>query len=71
MRLFVLLGKGKKMADVLNNFNDDTIVAIATAMSDAGIGIIRVSGKDAVQYVIRFIFHLIKSMILKSMIPIL
>jgi tRNA modification GTPase len=35
------------MSSVLNNFNDDTICAIATAMSDAGIGIIRVSGKDA------------------------
>ena len=35
------------MNDVLNNFNDDTICGIATAMSDAGIGIIRVSGKDA------------------------
>ena len=36
------------MSTVLNNFNNDTICAIATAMSDAGIGIIRVSGKDAV-----------------------
>ncbi len=36
------------MANVLNNFKNDTICAIATAMSDAGIGIIRVSGKDAV-----------------------
>ncbi len=36
------------MSSVLNNFNDDTICAIATAMSDAGIGIIRVSGRDAV-----------------------
>ena len=35
------------MANVLNNFNDDTICAIATAMSDAGIGIIRVSGNSA------------------------
>ena len=35
------------MSRVFNNFNDDTICAIATAMSDAGIGIIRVSGKDA------------------------
>ena len=35
------------MGDVLKSFNDDTICAIATAMSDAGIGIIRVSGKDA------------------------
>ena len=35
------------MGNVLNNFSDDTICAIATAMSDAGIGIIRVSGKDA------------------------
>ncbi len=36
------------MSTVLNNFSNDTICAIATAMSDAGIGIIRVSGKDAV-----------------------
>ena len=36
------------MGNVLRSFNDDTICAIATAMSDAGIGIIRVSGKDAV-----------------------
>ncbi len=36
------------MSSVLNNFNDDTICAIATAMSDAGIGIIRVSGSRAV-----------------------
>ena len=36
------------MGNVLNKFNDDTITAIATAMSDAGIGIIRVSGSDAV-----------------------
>ena len=35
------------MSRVFNNFNDDTICAIATAMSDAGIGIIRVSGRDA------------------------
>ena len=35
------------MSSVLNNFNDDTICAVATAMSDAGIGIIRVSGKEA------------------------
>ena len=37
------------MSSVLNNFRDDTICAIATAMSDAGIGIIRVSGKRAVE----------------------
>ena len=36
------------MSSVFNNFNDDTICAIATAMSDAGIRIIRVSGRDAV-----------------------
>jgi len=30
------------------NFESDTICAIATAMSDAGIGIIRVSGPDAI-----------------------
>ena len=32
---------------------DDTIAMIATAMSDAGIGIIRVSGKDAIKIVKR------------------
>lgn len=31
-----------------NLFYNDTIVAIATAMSPAGIGIIRISGKDAI-----------------------
>lgn len=36
------------MGNVLNKLNDDTICAIATAMSDAGIGIIRVSGREAV-----------------------
>ncbi len=36
------------MSSVLNNFSGDTICAIATAMSDAGIGIIRVSGPDAI-----------------------
>ncbi len=35
------------MGNVLKSFNDDTICAIATAMSDAGIGIIRVSGRDS------------------------
>jgi tRNA modification GTPase len=36
------------MSGVFNNFNDDTICAVATAMSDSGIGVIRVSGRDAV-----------------------
>ncbi len=36
------------MASYLNSLCGDTICAIATAMSDAGIGIIRVSGSDAV-----------------------
>lgn len=36
------------MTGLLKNFNDDTICAIATAMTDAGIGIIRVSGREAV-----------------------
>ena len=36
------------MSSVLSNFSNDTICAIATAMSDAGIGIIRISGSDAV-----------------------
>lgn len=37
------------MSSVLNNFKNDTICAIATAMSDAGIGIIRVSGSKALE----------------------
>ncbi|ADL35686.1 tRNA modification GTPase TrmE [Butyrivibrio proteoclasticus B316] len=37
------------MSNYLNNFNGDTICAIATAMSDAGIGIIRVSGPMALE----------------------
>ncbi len=32
-------------------FKDDTICAIATSMMDAGIGIIRVSGENAIDYV--------------------
>ena len=36
------------MSGVFNNFNDDTICAVATAMSDSGIGVIRVSGREAV-----------------------
>ncbi len=35
------------MPSVLSTFSNDTICAIATAMSDAGIGIIRVSGPQA------------------------
>lgn len=35
------------MNNAYNNVSDDTICAIATAMSDAGIGIIRVSGKSS------------------------
>jgi tRNA modification GTPase len=37
------------MNSVLSNYSGDTICAIATAMSDAGIGIIRVSGDRAVE----------------------
>ena len=37
------------MANLLNRLNSDTICAIATAMSDAGIGIIRVSGPNAIE----------------------
>ena len=33
------------------NMKTDTIAAIATAMSDSGIGIIRVSGEDAINIV--------------------
>jgi tRNA modification GTPase len=35
------------MSSALNIFSGDTICAIATAMSDAGIGIIRISGPEA------------------------
>ena len=35
----------------MSSFKTDTIAAIATAMSDSGIGIIRVSGEDAVNIV--------------------
>ena len=38
----------------------DTIAAIATAMSDSGIGIIRVSGEDAV-IIVNKIFRNIKN----------
>ena len=38
----------QNMSGVFNNFNDDTICAVATAMSDSGIGVIRVSGREAV-----------------------
>ncbi len=31
------------------NFHNDTIAAIATAMSDSGIGIVRISGNDAIK----------------------
>ena len=37
------------MNSVLSNYSGDTICAIATAMSDAGIGIIRVSGSSALE----------------------
>lgn len=33
---------------MINNFSSDTIAAVATALSDAGIGIIRVSGPEAI-----------------------
>ena len=33
--------------------NKDTIVAIATALSDSGIGIVRVTGEEAIQIVNR------------------
>ncbi len=35
------------MALMYDHFQTDTIAAIATAMSEAGIGIIRISGPDA------------------------
>jgi len=34
--------------------NDDTIAAISTAMTDAGIGIIRVSGQNAISHIAKF-----------------
>ena len=30
-------------------FHNDTIAAIATAMSDSGIGIVRISGDEAIE----------------------
>ena len=33
------------------NFNNETIAAVATALNDSGIGIIRVSGDDAIEIV--------------------
>ncbi|MBE5872943.1 MAG: tRNA uridine-5-carboxymethylaminomethyl(34) synthesis GTPase MnmE [Lachnospiraceae bacterium] len=33
---------------MLNNFNSDTIAAVATALSDSGIGIVRISGPEAI-----------------------
>lgn len=35
--------------------NTDTIAAIATALSDSGIGIVRISGPEAVEKQIYFI----------------
>ena len=50
-------------------FDDDTICAIATAMSDAGIGIIRVSGKNAVTIVDKFYISAKKVHNLKEHLP--
>ena len=36
-------------------YKTDTICAIASAMTNAGIGIIRVSGSDAIEKLIEFI----------------
>lgn len=41
------------------SFHCDTIAAIATAMSDSGIGIIRISGEDAIEIADK-VFHSIK-----------
>ena len=40
----------------MENYNNDTIAAIATALSDSGIGIIRISGDDAI-YIVDSIFR--------------
>ena len=40
----------------MENFKNDTIAAIATALSDSGIGIIRISGDDAI-YIVDSIFR--------------
>ena len=37
----------------MENYKNDTIAAIATALSDSGIGIIRISGDDAIYIVDR------------------
>ena len=44
---FIKIEARQNMSGVFNNFNDDTICAVATAMSDSGIGVIRVSGREA------------------------
>ena len=43
--------------------NSDTIAAIATAMSPSGIGIIRISGEDALPVIDRFI---VRNMVIKN-----
>ena len=40
----------------MENYKNDTIAAIATALSDSGIGIIRISGDDAI-YIVDSIFR--------------
>ena len=57
------------MENIFNTVNDDTIAAIATAMSDAGIGIIRVSGKKAVDICDKIYVSTSKKHDLKSHAP--
>lgn len=46
----------------------DTIAAIATAMSDSGIGIIRVSGDDAIEIVDKVYRNIKNEKVLKNML---
>ena len=40
----------------MENYKNDTIAAIATALSDSGIGIVRISGENAI-YIVDSIFR--------------
>ena len=40
----------------MENFEKETIAAIATALSDSGIGIVRISGENAI-YIVDSIFR--------------
>ena len=49
------------MESVIGMINEfDTIAAIATAVSNAGIGIIRISGSEAMEILAKIFEHIIK-----------